>query len=510
MLGFVRSFSRTVRLRSLVGVNGLIRSQSSRSCVGLSRFSQQTGLHSTANRELHNTCDPGYVPRSGVREFATAAGALAQPANDLNSLESRLALTLAKMKPVAKKAAGKALAALKAAEDHPSASLIERLIQDESAWPSVHDEWEKLADKKAKWEDLLALLGKDGADNVQSELERIGLTPGAAKAVTSMVQTVQQWLPADAIAPGDVTPLMKGLHAFPAALHRGCAVPDDLASLFTKEVQSEVKKYLEVYRNLREKDRNALVVDAVVKPLLEKLAEKDLWGVSGYNSLFGDEFQMPFWFSAHRRREMERILQVVWRFESIGSTSVNCESRVWFGDGKKEFMRVTALMCALLHERLVVGYNEYNKNSQFTPQNVLAMRGPEVHAPASRATMVTEMANRGLFAVYFADEVEHCCEKGNQEALKQFMLLADSTCSLCIVTGSVASLPDMIRPRQQSVQWRHLPTLDHSKMESHHFPPVANLEEARSLAHCILPAKPARRMLNWKPPVGSPAVLWSN
>ena len=70
----------------------------------------------------------------------------------------------------------------------------------------------------------------------------------------------------------------------------------------------------------------------------------------------------------------------MWRFEKFGRTPQNRESRMWFGGralGKTEFMRITALVCAVLHARLVVGYNEYNKQ-QFTPLQVLAMYEPDV------------------------------------------------------------------------------------------------------------------------------------
>ena len=100
---------------------------------------------------------------------------------------------------------------------------------------------------------------------------------------------------------------------------------------------------------------------------------------------------------------------------------MNRESRMWLGGrshGKTEFMRITALVSALLHKRLLLGYNEYNKH-QLTPLQVLAMHVPEVETIASPGTMVTEMANKGLFPVFFADEVEHCYEKGNKEALSQ-------------------------------------------------------------------------------------------
>ena len=166
-------------------------------------------------------------------------------------------------------------------------------------------------------------------------------------------------------------------------------------------------------------------------------------------------------------------MQVVWRFEIDGRTSVNRESRVWFGgraQGMTEFMRMTALVCALLHKRLVVGYNEYNKR-QLTPMQVLALYGPEAQKISSPVTMVAEMTEQGLFPVFFADEVEHCYEKNNAEALSQvrtvlfrladvvaysllaaaqFLTLADSTRSLCIATGSVASLPDMIAAGEQT------------------------------------------------------------
>ena len=67
------------------------------------------------------------------------------------------------------------------------------------------------------------------------------------------------------------------------------------------------------------------------------------------------------------------------------------------------------------------------------------------------------------------------------------MTLANSTRSVCIATRSVASLPDMITPFQQTAQWRHLPSLNGSKMMSEYFRPAAHLKEARSLAQCILP-----------------------
>ena len=31
---------------------------------------------------------------------------------------------------------------------HPSRTLVERLILDEAAWPSLYDEWQQLVDKK--------------------------------------------------------------------------------------------------------------------------------------------------------------------------------------------------------------------------------------------------------------------------------------------------------------------------------------------------------------------------
>ena len=61
------------------------------------------------------------------------------------------------------------------------------------------------------------------------------------------------------------------------------------------------------YRKMRERDPNALVVDEVVQPLLRSLER--LWGPSGFNALLGTQFNIPFWFSAHRRQEIERILQ---------------------------------------------------------------------------------------------------------------------------------------------------------------------------------------------------------
>ena len=80
-------------------------------------------------------------------------------------------------------------AALKAVPaKHLSRTLVERLILDGAAWPSLYNEWRKLFDNKANWEDLAALLAKDGADKVKAELERIGLTFGAAGAVVSLIQ----------------------------------------------------------------------------------------------------------------------------------------------------------------------------------------------------------------------------------------------------------------------------------------------------------------------------------
>ena len=58
---------------------------------------------------------------------------------------------------------------------------------------------------------------------------------------------------------------------------------------------------------------------------------------------------------------------------------------------------------------------------------------------------------------------------------------------MCIASGSVASLPDMVTPLQRAEQWRRLPSLNGSKMVSEYFRPVADLKEARSLAQCILP-----------------------
>lgn len=81
-----------------------------------------------------------------------------------------------------------AVSALAEVEDHPSRTLIERLIADAAAWQSVHDEWQKLTANKANLEDLTAMLAKDGADKVRDELRTVyGLTPGAASVTVKLI-----------------------------------------------------------------------------------------------------------------------------------------------------------------------------------------------------------------------------------------------------------------------------------------------------------------------------------
>ena len=82
-----------------------------------------------------------------------------------------------------------AVAALEAVRGrHPSRSLLERLIADDAAWRTVYDEWEKLVNTKAKWEDLAATLATDGTDKVKSELrDEYGVTVGAAAALVRVI-----------------------------------------------------------------------------------------------------------------------------------------------------------------------------------------------------------------------------------------------------------------------------------------------------------------------------------
>ena len=65
-----------------------------------------------------------------------------------------------------------AIAALNRVEDHPSRSMVERLIADDASWRSIYDEWTKLVENMANWENLAALLAKDGADKVKGKTYR--------------------------------------------------------------------------------------------------------------------------------------------------------------------------------------------------------------------------------------------------------------------------------------------------------------------------------------------------
>lgn len=52
-------------------------------------------------------------------------------------------------KPQQAAAAIASVRALADVEDHPSRTLVERLVADDDAWRSVCDEWKKLTDNKA-------------------------------------------------------------------------------------------------------------------------------------------------------------------------------------------------------------------------------------------------------------------------------------------------------------------------------------------------------------------------
>lgn len=92
-------------------------------------------------------------------------------------------------KPQQKRAAEDAVAAVAKAEEHPTRSVVERLIADDAAWRSVYDEWKKLVDNKANWEDLAAMLAKNGARAVDERLRTVyGLTPGAASALVTFME----------------------------------------------------------------------------------------------------------------------------------------------------------------------------------------------------------------------------------------------------------------------------------------------------------------------------------
>ena len=74
-------------------------------------------------------------------------------------------------------------------DDHPSRSLVERLILDEGSWAVLYNEWHKLVDGKAKWEFLVNTLATEGARAMREQLHACyQLTPGAADAVVELLQ----------------------------------------------------------------------------------------------------------------------------------------------------------------------------------------------------------------------------------------------------------------------------------------------------------------------------------
>jgi hypothetical protein len=90
-------------------------------------------------------------------------------------------------KPKQRQAAVEALAAV--ADDHPSRALIARLIADETTWAALHDEWSQVTRSKESWITLTEMLNRNGNDKVRSELKGIGLTSGAASAVTLLLSS---------------------------------------------------------------------------------------------------------------------------------------------------------------------------------------------------------------------------------------------------------------------------------------------------------------------------------
>lgn len=81
-----------------------------------------------------------------------------------------------------RQAAEDALAAVNRVEDHPSRSLIERLIADGAVCQTMYRHWDKLVSNDAKWENLLFLCEIHGAEKLEAKLRDVyGLTAGAAE-----------------------------------------------------------------------------------------------------------------------------------------------------------------------------------------------------------------------------------------------------------------------------------------------------------------------------------------
>jgi hypothetical protein len=119
--------------------------------------------------------------------FLFSLGRFPSEATVLGESGARTRAATLTAKPKQRQAAVEALTSVD--DDHPSRVLIERLIADETTWAALHDEWSQLARSKESWITLTELLNRNGDERVSSKLERIGLTSGAASAVTLLLSS---------------------------------------------------------------------------------------------------------------------------------------------------------------------------------------------------------------------------------------------------------------------------------------------------------------------------------